>query len=50
LKIATEMSVWELADLSEGCELIGNKWTFVKKKDVAGNIVEYQARLVAQQF
>ena len=37
LKIAKKMGVWELAHLAEGCELIGNKCTFVEKRDATGN-------------
>lgn len=41
---------WELADLPEGANLVGSKWVFRAKKDAAGNIVRYKARLVAQGF
>ena len=32
------MAIWELADLPEGREPIGNKLTFLRKRDAAGNI------------
>ena len=44
------MAIWELADLPEGCEPIGNKLTFLRKRDAAGNIIQYKGRLVAQGF
>ena len=44
------MGTWELADLPEGQEPIGNRWTFIKKRDKKGKIVRYKAQLVAQGF
>jgi Reverse transcriptase (RNA-dependent DNA polymerase) len=41
---------WELMDLPEGCEPIGNKWVFVQKRDESRDIVKHKARLVAQGF
>ena len=41
---------WELADLPTGANLVGSKWVFRAKKDAAGNIVRYKARLVAQGY
>ncbi|OJA13049.1 hypothetical protein AZE42_11790, partial [Rhizopogon vesiculosus] len=41
---------WELADLPDGANLVGSKWVFRAKKDAAGHIVCYKARLVAQGF
>ena len=41
---------WKLTDLPAGANLVGCHWTFVVKKDAAGNIVRYKARLVAQGF
>jgi hypothetical protein len=41
---------WELADLPAGANLVGSKWVFRAKKDAAGNIVRYKARLVAQGY
>ena len=35
-----EMGTWELTeDMPEGCEPIGNRWVFTKKKDEHGNII-----------
>ena len=41
---------WELADPPAGVNVVGSKWVFRAKKDAAGNIVRYKARLVAQGF
>lgn len=41
---------WELTDLPNGANLVGSKWVFRAKKDAAGNIVHYKARLVAQGY
>jgi Reverse transcriptase (RNA-dependent DNA polymerase) len=45
-----ETKTWELMDLPEGREPIGNKWVFVQKRDESGDIVKHKARLVAQGF
>ena len=39
LNILKEMALWELADLPEGHEPIGNKLTFLRERDAAGNII-----------
>jgi len=41
---------WELTDLPAGANLVGSKWVFQAKKDAAGNIICYKARLVAQGY
>ena len=41
---------WEVVDRPVGVNVIGSKWVFKAKKDAAGNIVHYKARLVAQGF
>jgi Reverse transcriptase (RNA-dependent DNA polymerase) len=41
---------WRLEEALPGANIIGSKWVFKVKKDVAGNIVRYKARLVAQGF
>ena len=41
---------WEVVDVPVGVNVVGSKWVFRAKKDVAGNIVRYKARLVAQGF
>ena len=33
-----------------GANVIGSRWVFKAKKDAAGNIAQYKARLVAQGF
>ena len=50
LETLKTMGTWELGDLPEGREPIGNRWTFVKKRDENGKIARYKARLVAQGF
>ena len=41
---------WEVVDAPEGVNIVGSKWVFRAKKDAAGNVVWYKARLVAQGF
>ena len=41
---------WRLEEAPPGANIIGSKWVFKAKKDAAGNIVRYKARLVAQGF
>src|SRR6202522_4191402 len=41
---------WEVVDKPEGENVVGSKWVFRAKKDPAGNVVRYKARLVAQGF
>jgi hypothetical protein len=41
---------WRLEEAPPGANVIGSKWVFKAKKDVAGNIAQYKARLVAQGF
>lgn len=41
---------WELVDAPRGANIVGSKWVFRAKKDAAGNVVRYKARLVAQGF
>ena len=47
LKIA---GTWRLEEAPPGANIIGSKWVFKAKKDAAGNITHYKARLVAQGF
>jgi hypothetical protein len=39
---------WKLVEAPEGVNVVGSKWVFRAKKDAAGNVVRYKARLVAQ--
>jgi Reverse transcriptase (RNA-dependent DNA polymerase) len=41
---------WRLEEAPAGANVIGSKWVFKAKKDAAGNIARYKARLVAQGF
>src|SRR5713226_7969151 len=41
---------WRLEEAPPNANIIGSKWVFKAKKDTAGNIAWYKARLVAQGF
>ena len=41
---------WELTKLPHGRKAVGCKWVFALKRDKAGNITRFKARLVAQGF
>jgi hypothetical protein len=41
---------WELADLPRGHSVITLKWVFKLKRDAAGVIIKYKARLMARGF
>src|SRR5258708_23317215 len=41
---------WKLEEAPPEANIIGSKWVFKAKKDAAGNIARYKARLVAQGF
>jgi reverse transcriptase-like protein len=43
-------STWRLEEAPPNANIIGSKWVFKAKKDAAGNIAQYKARLVAQGF
>src|SRR5713226_8162921 len=43
-------STWRLEEAPPNANIIGSKWVFKAKKDAAGNIARYKARLVAQGF
>ena len=45
-----EAGTWELVTAPEGANIVGSKWVFRAKKDAAGKIIRYKARLVAQGF
>ncbi|KAF8626055.1 hypothetical protein AX17_006630 [Amanita inopinata Kibby_2008] len=50
LTMLREAGTWELIEPPPGVNVVGSKWVFKVKKDTAGNIVWYKARLVAQGF
>ena len=41
---------WDDVRRPHGARVIGSKWLFDVKRDAAGNVVRYKARLVAQGF
>jgi hypothetical protein len=41
---------WRLEEAPPGANIIGCKWVLKAKKDAAGDIVRYKARLIAQGF
>jgi len=41
---------WELIDAPAGANVMGSKWVFHTKRDVAGHIACHKAQLVAQGF
>ena len=43
-----EVGTWELVDLSAGANPVGSKWVFRVKKDAAGQVIQFEALLVAQ--
>ena len=43
-------NTWEVVDKLKNINIVGCHWTFVVKKDAAGNIIRYKARLVTQGF
>jgi hypothetical protein len=50
LKVLHNAGTWELTDAPIGGNMVGSKWVFQAKKDAAGNVIQYKARLVAQGF
>ena len=50
LEVLRAAGTWELVNAPEGANIVGSKWVFRAKKDAAGNVVRYKARLVAQGF
>jgi hypothetical protein len=45
-----ETGTYELANPPADANIVGSKWVFHAKKDTAGNVICYKARLVAQGF
>lgn len=50
LAVLRDAGTWELTEAPAGANIVGSKWVFRAKKDAAGNVVRYKARLVAQGF
>ena len=50
LTMLNNAGTWELIDPPTGVNIVGLKWVFKAKKDAAGNVICYKARLVAQGF
>jgi Reverse transcriptase (RNA-dependent DNA polymerase) len=50
LVVLRDAGTWRLTIAPSGTHIVGSKWVFRAKKDAAGNIVRYKARLVAQGF
>ena len=50
-KSLIENDTWELVPMSEGKNIVGNKWVFKVKRDENGDVQRYnKARLVAQGY
>jgi hypothetical protein len=50
LDMLKKTETWELTERPPNVNVVGSKWVFRAKKDAAGNVVRYKARLVAQGF
>jgi len=50
LTMLNNTSIWELVNPPSGANIVGSKWVFKAKNDMAGNVVYYKAHLVAQGF
>jgi hypothetical protein len=46
----TENNTWEMSSLPRGHKAIGLKWVFNVKRDVAGELIKYKARLAAKGY
>ena len=45
-----ENKTWDVVDLPDGEKVVGCKWIFTIKLGADGNIGQYKARLVAQEY
>ncbi|KAF0721766.1 hypothetical protein Ae201684P_012098 [Aphanomyces euteiches] len=45
-----EAGMWKLVDLPPGRKSIGSRWTYAKKTNTAGEVVQYKAHLVRKGF
>ena len=50
LAVLKAAGTWELVVSPAGANIVGSKWVLRAKKDAAGKVVRYKARLVAQGF
>jgi Reverse transcriptase (RNA-dependent DNA polymerase) len=50
LAVLKSAGTWELVNAPGNANIVGSKWVFHAKKDAAGHVVRYKARLVAQGF
>ncbi|KAF8650939.1 hypothetical protein AX14_008525 [Amanita brunnescens Koide BX004] len=50
LAMLDKTGTWVLTEPPSNANIVGSKWVFHAKKDAAGNVVRYKARLVAQGF
>jgi len=50
LETLCQAETWELTEAPPDANIVGSKWAFHAKKDAAGNVIWYKARLVAQGF
>ena len=50
LKSMTQIDVWDLMELLEGCKRVECKWVFKTKHDSHENIEYYKVQLVAKGF
>ncbi|KAF0740357.1 hypothetical protein Ae201684_004096 [Aphanomyces euteiches] len=48
LKQLREAGTWKLVDLPPGRKSIGSRWTYAKKTNAAGEVVQYKVRLVCK--
>ena len=46
LKLLDEMGTWELVEKPQDAIIIPNKWTFIKKRNKANQVIRHRARLV----
>jgi transposase InsO family protein len=49
-KALIDNKTWEIVIPPENANIVGNRWTFVWKRDPQGNIIKPKSRLVAQGF
>jgi hypothetical protein len=50
LEVLQKAGTWEVVDAPPDTNIVGSKWVFQVKKDAAGNVICYKARLMAQGF